>query len=158
VGIRDLIEHFAKVPLGNSAARADSLGQSYEYLIKKFADAPNKKAGELYTPRSVVNQMVRILYPHEGATIDDPACGTCGMPHGARFRMGAEGKIRQKLLGMDIPDAVIGLGQNLFYGTGLAACILVKRMKKPAKHRNKVLIVDVSKEFKKGPRSKRATA
>lgn len=72
------------------------------------------------------------------------------LPHGALFRMGAEGKIRHKLLGMDILDAVIGLGPNLFYGTGLAACILVFRQKKPKAHRKKVLIVDASKEFKKG--------
>jgi type I restriction enzyme M protein len=72
------------------------------------------------------------------------------LPHGALFRMAAEGKIRQKLLGMDILDAVIGLGPNLFYGTGLAACILVFRLKKPKDHRKKVLIIDASKEFKKG--------
>jgi type I restriction enzyme M protein len=277
--LRDLIEHFSKLPLGNSAARADILGQSYEYLIKKFADATNKKAGEFYTPRSVVNLMVRILNPREGETIYDPACGTGGMlieaihhvresggnirtlwgklfgqeknlttsaiarmnlflhgvedfqvirgdtlrqpafhtgdslatfdcvianppfslkkwgedvwssdpygrnfagippaksgdyawvqhmilsmapksgrmavvlPHGALFRMAAEGKIREKLLGMDILDAVIGLGPNLFYGAGLAACILVFRQKKPKDLRKKVLIVDASKEFKKG--------
>jgi type I restriction enzyme M protein len=51
---------------------------------------------------------------------------------------------------MDILDAVIGLGPNLFYGTGLAACILVFRLKKPKDHRKKVLIIDASKEFKKG--------
>jgi len=72
------------------------------------------------------------------------------LPHGELFRMAAEGKIREKLLGMDILDAVIGLGPNLFYGTGLAACILVFRQKKPKDHRKKVLIVDASKEFKKG--------
>ena len=48
------------------------------------------------------------------------------LPHGALFRMGAEGKIRQKILAMDLLDAVIGLGPNLFYGTGLAACILIE--------------------------------
>jgi type I restriction-modification system DNA methylase subunit len=36
--LRDLIEHFSRINLGNQAARADVLGQSYEYLIKKFAD------------------------------------------------------------------------------------------------------------------------
>ena len=77
--LRDLIEHFSKLPLGNKAARADVLGQSYEYLIKKFADATNKKAGEFYTPRSVVRLMVHILDPREGETIYDPACGTGGM-------------------------------------------------------------------------------
>ncbi len=55
------------------------LGDAYEYLIKKFADATNKKAGEFYTPRSVVRLMVDILDPQEGETIYDPACGTGGM-------------------------------------------------------------------------------
>ena len=55
------------------------LGDAYEYLIKKFADATNKKAGEFYTPRSVVRLMVNILDPKEGETIYDPACGTGGM-------------------------------------------------------------------------------
>lgn len=277
--LRDLIEHFSKINLGNEAARADVLGQSYEYLIKKFADATNKKAGEFYTPRSVVRLMVNILDPREGESIYDPACGTGGMlleaihhvkanhgddrtlwgklfgqeknlttsaiarmnlflhgasdfqivrgdtlrnpafftgdslaaydcvianppfslekwgeevwasdpygrnfagmppaksgdyawvqhmirsmapktgrmavvlPHGALFRMGAEGRIRQKILGMDLLEAVIGLGPNLFYGTGLAACILVFRQRKSRDRKGKVLILDASKEFKTG--------
>lgn len=72
------------------------------------------------------------------------------LPHGALFRMGAEGKIRTKLLGMDVLEAVIGLGPNLFYGTGLAACILVFRQRKAKDRKNKVLILDASKEFKAG--------
>src|SRR6266478_9977453 len=68
----------------------------------------------------------------------------------ALFRMSAEGKIRQKLLGMDLLEAVIGLGPNLFYGTGLAACILVFRQRKAKERKNKVLILDASKEFKTG--------
>jgi type I restriction-modification system DNA methylase subunit len=54
------------------------------------------------------------------------------------------------LLGMDLLEAVIGLGHNLFYGTGLAACILVFRQKKTKARKNKVLIVDASKEFESG--------
>jgi len=77
--LRDLIEHFSRISLGNQAAQADILGQSYEYLIKKFADLTNKKAGEFYTPRSVVRLMVDILDPKEGESIYDPACGTGGM-------------------------------------------------------------------------------
>lgn len=77
--LRDLIEHFSRIKLGSQAAQADVLGQSYEYLIKKFADATNKKAGEFYTPRSVVRLMVNILDPREGESIYDPACGTGGM-------------------------------------------------------------------------------
>jgi type I restriction enzyme M protein len=74
--LRDLIEHFSRIDLGNEAAQADILGQSYEYLIKKFTDLTNKKAGEFYTPRSVVRLMVYILDPKEGESIYDPACGT----------------------------------------------------------------------------------
>lgn len=277
--LRDLIEHFSRLDLSNQAAQADVLGQSYEYLIKKFADSTNKKAGEFYTPRSIVRLMVNILDPKEGESIYDPACGTGGMllesihhvkehhgddrtlwgklfgqeknlttssiarmnlflhdagdfqivrgdtlrkpvffsgdnlatfdcvianppfslekwgdefwasdpfgrnfagmppakngdyawvqhmirsmapktgrmavvlPHGALFRMGKEGMIRQKILGMDLLEAVIGLGPNLFYGTGLAACILVFRQQKAEDRKHKVLILDASKEFKTG--------
>ncbi len=63
--LRDLIEHFSRITLGNKAAEADVLGQSYEYLVKKFADITNKKAGEFYTPRAVVKLMVNILDPKE---------------------------------------------------------------------------------------------
>ncbi len=72
--LRDLVEHFSRISLGNQAGQADILGQSYEYLIKKFADATNKKAGEFYTPRPIVRLMVNILDPHEGESIYDPAC------------------------------------------------------------------------------------
>jgi type I restriction enzyme M protein len=64
--------------------------------------------------------------------------------------MGKEGEIRQKILQMDLIEAVIGLGPNLFYGTGLAACILVARQRKKKERKKKVLIVDASREFKTG--------
>jgi type I restriction enzyme M protein len=277
--LKDLIEHFSRLHLGNRKCKADTMGRSYEYLIKKFADLTNKKAGEFYTPRSVVALMVRILAPRQGETIYDPACGTGGMllealhfvkehggdehlmlgklygqeknlttssiarmnlflhgaedfhiergdtlrqpafysgdnlavfdcvianppfslekwgdeiwlndpygrnfaglppaksgdfawvqhmiksmapktgrmavvlPHGVLFRMSKEGEIRRKLLEMDIIEAVIGLGPNLFYGTGLAACIMIFRETKAKAQRKKVLFIDASREFKTG--------
>lgn len=72
------------------------------------------------------------------------------LPHGALFRAGKEGEIRKKLLHMDLLDAVIGLGPNLFYGTGLAACILIFRQRKTPARKKKVLILDASREFKTG--------
>jgi type I restriction enzyme M protein len=72
------------------------------------------------------------------------------LPHGALFRMGAEGKIRSKVLEMDLIEAVIGLGPNLFYGTGLAACILIARRRKPDDRRNRILLVDASDLFQRG--------
>ena len=77
--LKDLIEHFSRVSFGNKNIASDVLGDAYEYLIKKFADATNKKAGEFYTPRSVVRLMIEMLDPKEGETIYDPACGTGGM-------------------------------------------------------------------------------
>lgn len=277
--LKDLIEHFSKLSLGNMHVGSDVLGDSYEYLIKKFADATNKKAGEFYTPRSVVRLMIEMLDPKEGEAIYDPACGTGGMllaavqhvkemhgdvkrlwgrlygqeknlttsaiarmnlflhgiedfqivrgdtlrspaffevdklasfdcvianppfslekwgeevwandpfgrnfagmppsssgdyawvqhmvksmaevtgrmavvlPQGALFRKGVEGTIRKKLLEMDLIDAVIGLAPNLFYGTGLAACILVLRKRKMKARRGKVMITDASRLFRRG--------
>ncbi len=75
----DLVEHFSKLDLSNSKTQHDLLGDAYEYLIKKFADLQNKKAGEFYTPRAVVNLMIEILNPNDTETIYDPACGTGGM-------------------------------------------------------------------------------
>ncbi|WP_069814383.1 N-6 DNA methylase [Streptomyces sp. TP-A0874] len=49
------------------------------------------------------------------------------MPHGVLFRGGGEQEIRRKLLDEDAIEAVIGLAPNLFYGTGIPACILVLR-------------------------------
>lgn len=281
--LKDLIEGFSSISLGNDAVHTDILGDAYEYLVGKFADVNRRnKAGEFYTPRSVVRMMVELLDPQEGESIYDPACGTGGMllaaiehvkrndgdprtffgriygqeknlttssvarmnlvlhgiedfqiaredtlrnpaftdsstgglatfdcvianppfslkewgrniweddpwgrakyglppasygdyafvqhmiasmgpgkksrmavvlPQGALFRKSAEGKIRKALLKEDLIEAVIGLAPNLFYGTQLAGCIMILRRKKPAKRRNKILIIDASSLFRKG--------
>jgi len=72
------------------------------------------------------------------------------LPHGALFRGGVEGKIRQELLSRDLLETVIGLGPNLFYGTGISACILIFKSKKDAKKQNKVHFIDGSALFTKG--------
>ena len=77
--IAELLEHFHKIPMGVKDVRDDDMGRAYEYLIRKFADKANKKAGEFYTPRTIVKLMVNILDPKEGDTVYDPACGTGGM-------------------------------------------------------------------------------
>lgn len=272
----DLIEHFSQYTLSNELVDPDMLGQAYEYLIKHFADLTNKKAGEFYTPRSVVHLLGLILDPHEGETIYDPACGTGGMllecvdhlkhenedyrtlklfgqeknltsssiarmnmflhgiedfqiyrgdtlrnpaffeadglktfdcvianppfsledwgaenwvndpfgrniagvppksngdmawvqhmiksmnsngrmtvvlPHGALFRKGAEGRIREELIKHDLLEAVIGLGPNIFYGTQLAACVMVFKQNKEAHKKGKVLFIDASNQVRVG--------
>lgn len=272
----DLIEHFSQYTLSNSNVESDMLGNAYEYLIKHFADLTNKKAGEFYTPRSVVNLLGYILNPTEGESIYDPACGTGGMllecvdhlkesgkdyrtlklfgqeknltsssiarmnmflhgmedfqiaredtlrhpaffdsdglkkfdcvianppfslkdwgadnwvndpygrniagvppkgngdmawvqhmiaslnnrgrmtvvlPHGVLFRKASEQKIRKALLEMDLLEAVIGLGANIFYGTQLAACVLVFKKQKDNNKKNKVLFIDGSNQIRVG--------
>ena len=274
--LTDLIEHFSQYTLSNSLVEPDILGQAYEYLIKHFADLTNKKAGEFYTPRSVVHLLGLILEPHEGESVYDPACGTGGMllecvddlkhngedyrtlklygqeknltsssiarmnmflhgiedfqiyrgdtlrnpaffeadglktfdcvianppfslkewgaenwandpfgrniagvppqgnadmawvqhmvksmnstgrmtvvlPHGALFRKGDEGKIREALLKQDLLEAVIGLGPNIFYGTQLAACVMVFKQLKDPSRRDKVLFIDASDQVRVG--------
>ena len=72
------------------------------------------------------------------------------LPQGALFRKDAEGRIRRALLEQDLIEAVIGLAPNLFYGTGLAGCVVILRRAKPAGRKQKVLIVDASTLFRKG--------
>ncbi|WP_438491824.1 N-6 DNA methylase [Streptomyces asiaticus] len=56
----------------------DVLGEVYEYFLGNFARAEGKKAGEFYTPRSVVELLVEVLEPYQGR-VYDPACGSGGM-------------------------------------------------------------------------------
>lgn len=67
-------------------------------------------------------------------------------PHGVLFRGASEGKIRQALIEKNLIDAVIGLPENLFYGTSIPACIVVF---KRGRTTTDVLFIDASKGFKK---------
>ena len=77
--LKNLIEHMSLIKVGNKNYSADIMGDSYEFLIKKFADMSKKNAGEFYTPRTIVKFMVMLLDPKPGDTVYDPACGTGGM-------------------------------------------------------------------------------
>jgi type I restriction enzyme M protein len=275
---RDLIDHFSKYRLRNEDFEfPDLLGAAYEYLIRDFADSAGKKGGEFYTPRQVVQLMVRLVDPEEGMSIYDPCSGSGGMliyarnhvvdnggdpsdlvlagqenngttwsiskmnmllhgiraadlrnndtltdpehvrdgelmrfdrvitnppfsqnydksqlkhaerfrygytpeggkkadlmflqhmlsvlksdgivatvmPHGVLFRGGEEGKIRERIIEDDLLDTVIGLGPNLFYGTGIPAAILILRAKgsKPSERRGNVLFINADREYAEG--------
>ena len=75
---------------------------------------------------------------------------TVVLPHGALFRKGAEGKIRKELLEQDLLEAVVGLGSNVFYGSPLAACIMVFKRKKEDDKKNKMLFIDASDQIRVG--------
>jgi type I restriction enzyme M protein len=72
------------------------------------------------------------------------------LPQGALFRQGAEAKIRTHILKSDVVDAVIGLAPNLFYGTGLAACVLILRLQKQPEAKGKVLFINGEHLYKRG--------
>lgn len=74
-----LLDTFHEVPLDPDHVEGDMLGAAYEYLLREFAEASGKKAGEFFTPRHVVHLLVRLLDPQPGETIGDPACGSAGM-------------------------------------------------------------------------------
>lgn len=75
----DLLDAFHQNRLDPDHVEGDMLGAAYEYLLREFAEASGKKAGEFFTPRHVVNLLVRILQPKPGDSIVDPACGSAGM-------------------------------------------------------------------------------
>jgi type I restriction enzyme M protein len=106
---------------------------------RNFAGLPPSSSGDFAWVQHMVQSMAEVT--GRMAVV---------LPQGALFRKGAEGTIRQKLLEMDLIEAVIGLAPNLFYGTGLAACILVLRKKKPSQRRKKVMIADASRLFRRG--------
>ena len=77
------------------------------------------------------------------------------VPHGVLFRGSAEGKIRKGFIEDDLIEAVIGLPQNLFYGTGIPAAILVFNKAKSEERKNKILFIDGSNDFvKEGNKNK----
>jgi type I restriction enzyme M protein len=278
----NVIDEFSTLDLSPANAPGDVLGAAYEYLLKYFADESGKKAGEFFTPRSVVRLLTLILDPQEGESANDPTCGSGGMlvemanvvrehggdartlklsgqevslttaaiarmnlylhdiedfrirrgdtlrdpkfktsdgqlerfdivianppfslnpwgqdgwasdpygrsrygvppatkgdfafvehmvasmrsdtgrvavvmPQGVLFRGGQEKEIRQRMLEAGLFDAVIGLPANVFYNTGLPACVLVLRAKSRVGRSNHVLFIDASKRFvKRGARN-----
>ncbi|MCS0538641.1 type I restriction-modification system subunit M [Aeromonas veronii] len=78
-----------------------------------------------------------------------PKSGRMGVvvPLGVLFRGSSEGKIRQQLIDENLLDAVIGLPEKLFYGTGIPAAILIFKKQKVD---DNVLFIDASREFKAG--------
>ena len=80
--------------------------------------------------------------------------GACILPHGVLFRGNAEADIRRNLVGKGYIKGIIGLPGNLFYGTGIPACIVVID-KEDARSRKGIFMIDASGGFvKDGPKNR----
>lgn len=80
--------------------------------------------------------------------------GACILPHGVLFRGNAEAEIRRSLIRKGYIKGIIGLPANLFYGTGIPACIVVID-KQNAQARRGIFLINASKGFiKDGPKNR----
>lgn len=80
--------------------------------------------------------------------LDEQGTMAVVLPHGALFRSGAEGHIREFIIKeKNCLDAVIGLPANIFYGTSIPTCIMV--FKKHRQYEQDILFIDASEEFEK---------
>jgi type I restriction enzyme M protein len=270
--LKHLLEDFSDPRLDlrpSVIGKSDIIGNTYQYLIGRFASDAGKKGGEFYTPGEVSELLAKLLAPKKGSRICDPTCGSgslliqvadqvgdsdfslygqemngstwalCRMnmlvhhkdsariewgdtlanpkliegdslmkfdvvvanmpfsldkwgadgaeadrfhrfhrgvppkskgdyafishmiesaredggkvgviaPHGVLFRGGAEGRIRRDLIENNLLDAVIGLPEKLFFGTGIPAVILLFKKGRTTKD---VLFVDASGEYVEG--------
>jgi type I restriction enzyme M protein len=76
-----------------------------------------------------------------------PKTGRCAIlfPHGVLFR-NEESSMREKLIGHDIVECVLGLGPNLFYNSPMEACVVICRTMKPKSRRNKIIFINAVNE------------
>ncbi|KPF57190.1 class I SAM-dependent DNA methyltransferase [Rhizobium sp. AAP116] len=89
---------------------------------------------------------------HMVATLN--ATGVCGvvMPHGVLFRGSGDGRIREAMLNADLFEAIIGLPENLFAGTGIPATVLILNKAKAPQRKGKVLFIHGAKKFEEKPK------
>ena len=84
------------------------------------------------------------------ASLNDKGVMATVMPHGVLFRGGAEKVIREGIVRANIIEAIISLPPNLFYGTGIPACILVINRNKPKSLDNKIVFINADAEYGEG--------
>ena len=94
---------------------------------------------------------------HLIASLNSKGKGAIILPHGVLFRGNKEADIRKSLIGRGFIKGIIGLPANLFYGTGIPACILVLD-KKNAHVRTGIFMIDASKGFLKDGNKNRLRA
>jgi type I restriction enzyme M protein len=109
-----MLEDFHKSQLDMSPSRVseDVIGNTYIYLIERFASDAGKKAGEFYTPHKVSELVAKLAGPKSGDRICDPACGSGGLLIEAAREVG-DGNYA--LFGMEVNGSTWALARmNMF--------------------------------------------
>lgn len=112
--LKMLLEDFAKPELDMSLGRVpeDVIGNTYIYLIERFASDAGKKAGEFYTPHAVSTLLAKLAKPKDGDKICDPACGSGGLLVEAAKQVGGR---NYALFGMEVNGSTWALARmNMF--------------------------------------------
>lgn len=119
--LKHLLEDFNKPQLNMSPSRVpeDVIGDTYIYLIEKFASDAGKKAGEFYTPHKVSELLAKLVRPKAGDRICDPSCGSGGLLIEAAREVGSRDFA---LFGMEVNGSTWALARmNMFlHGTDSA--------------------------------------
>ena len=112
--LKHLLEDFNKPQLDLRPSRVleDVIGNTYIYLIARFASDAGKKAGEFYTPHKVSELLARLIQPKAGDRICDPACGSGGLLVEAAKEVGGKDFA---LFGMEVNGSTWALARmNMF--------------------------------------------
>lgn len=109
-----MLEDFNKPQLDMRPSRVseDVIGNTYIYLIERFASDAGKKAGEFYTPHKVSELVAKLAAPKPGDRICDPACGSGGLLIEAAHEVGSRD---YALFGMEVNGSTWALARmNMF--------------------------------------------
>lgn len=120
----------------------DPKDKEFDPRYKDFGVAPKAKADFAF--------LLHDLYH-----LEDDGIMTIVLPHGVLFRGGEEAKIRENLIEKNRIDAIIGLPENIFFGTNIATIIMVLKRNRPT---SDVLIIDASKGFEKSGKNNKLRA
>lgn len=133
--------------------------QRFDRILTNPPFAQNYRRDGMNFPQRMVNWTPEsgkkadlMFIQHVLAVLEADGIAASVMPHGVLFRGGEEQKIRKRIIEEGRLEAVIGIGPNVFYGTGIPACILILRGRNgaPEGRRGGVLFINADREITAG--------
>ena len=141
--------------IGNELRTFDFLVANPPFSVKSWTNGLENEFGRFDTfgrPPEKNGDYAFLL--HMIKSLKSTGRGAVILPHGVLFRGNAEATIRKELIKRGYIKGIIGLPANLFYGTGIPACIIVLD-KHDAQARTGIFMIDASKGFAKdGPKNR----